>query len=90
MQITLNHENSMFDSSFQKDLKKMDSIPRRFVVEKLSSMLQGDEPQDIKALKNYPFAQYRLKVGDFRILFTYDPLKKKYRVHGCKPRKSLY
>ena len=53
-------------------------------------MLDGKLKQNIRKLTNYPIADYRLKVGDYRILFERDEKKEVNLLTYCSHRKDLY
>ena len=90
MQIKLNKINTFFSKSFAKSFKKLDSFQKKFILVKLEKILEGEEGGKIRKLKNYPLAEYRLKIGDFRLLFNFDKKKDKVLFIACSHRKNLY
>ena len=90
MPIILNKENVVFLSGFCKDIQKLDANERKSVQKHLDRVLSDPDRQNIKRLVSYPYAQYRLKLNDFRVLFSADSINKKYIFIGIKKRKFLY
>ena len=82
--------NSFFSEKFNKDLKKLDPFVREQVKKELKAILLGTSEGNIKTLKNYSFAQYRLKIGSYRILFNYNEKTKKFLFLHCVHRGKLY
>jgi len=71
-------------------MEKLNPIVRRSIEMKLAEIFEGTVQPDIKKIRNHPMGDYRLRVGDFRLLFFYDPTKKKYHFTACNNRKDLY
>ena len=74
----------------QKDLKKID----RFQVKRLDAVLLKLEnmpyPPGVKRLIAENVAQYRVRVGDYRILFDVDEKNKKVLILRVGHRKDIY
>lgn len=90
MEIRLQQNNIIYHKGFIKDLKKFDIHTTILLEKKLIRILKNPEMQRVKSLKNYPFADWRLKLGDYRILFIEDKKKQVFIFLGIKHRKNLY
>jgi mRNA interferase RelE/StbE len=90
MPITLNENKVIFSKSFWKDMSKIDQKNQKFILAKLREILRGYTPADMKRLQNYPDADYRLRIGDYRLFFVHEKKPEKiYFVH-CYNRRELY
>ena len=69
-----------------KDLKGLPKTEGKKIIEKLR-LLEGDLQGNVKRLTNYT-PEYRLRVGDWRILFEVD--NKKIIVYRIRHRKEAY
>lgn len=83
-------DSSVFLKDFQKDLKKLSEFDQQFLKTQLKKTFSQKKVPNIKKLKNYPHAMYRLRIGSFRLLFNVDKEKKKYIFIAVKHRKNLY
>ena len=90
MPIILTKDNVVFLQAFQKDLQKLDAYERNLVLQQIGTTLHTPSKQNIKQLKSYPLARYRLKLGDFRALFNFDSIHQSYVFIALKKRKFLY
>lgn len=77
------------DKKFQKQLEKMDKNHSKLIKNRLIKLKNGFDPTlDIKKLKGYK-NYYRLRVGDYRILFELQK-DRIIIVFALLPRKSAY
>lgn len=90
MSIALSENRISFDKSFWKDLKNIDPKNRRYILKKLEVIIKNIAPANIKKLRNYPKADYRVRIGDFRLLFAYNKEKGHVVFVHCYNRKDLY
>lgn len=61
--------NIEFSRSADKTLEKLQDKDRLKIIDKLELLAQGYENLDIKAMSG-PGNMYRLRVGDYRIVYT--------------------
>lgn len=77
------------DSHALRDLKDIPEPDHSYIHERLQRLKQGFLPDlDIRKLKGYKNT-YRLRVGNFRIIFELNP-NYEMIVIGIRPRKSAY
>lgn len=69
-----------------KDLKGLPKTEGKRIIEKLN-LLEDDLQGNVKRLTNYT-PEYRLRVGDWRVLFEVDD--KKIIVYRIRHRKEAY
>ena len=73
----------------QKQLEALNSSISKTIKEKISKLKSGFSPElDIKKLKGYK-NHYRLRVGEYRILFDFQE-KHVIIVYAVLPRKKAY
>lgn len=75
----------------KKDLKKLNSTSyyervKRALMDFKDNPLIGD----VKALKNFPFAKYRKRIGNYRVLFNIDVDEKRVYIYRIVHRKEAY
>ena len=88
--INLSFENVVFTKKFIKNLKNLDSKTRERIQQKLKIILSGFRNMDIKKLSNYPIADFRLKIDEYRLFFNYSKKQDKAVFVACVARKNLY
>lgn len=72
--------------AFTRDLKTLDPEMRERVEEALVRLLNS--PFSGRKLKNVPYGQWRIRVGDYRI--RYDIEKESVILHRVRHRKDIY
>jgi len=90
MQVSLKKENVVFSKWFQKSFWKINFMDKNFILEKIWKIFSWEILPDIKKLKNYPNADFRLKIWNYRILFSYDKKNDKNLFILVTHRKNLY
>lgn len=75
-------------NSAQKEIKNLDSQIIKRIVEKLKSLEESPFPAGYKKLiaRN----GYRIRVGDYRIIYDVIELEKIVRVYKIRHRKDVY
>ena len=59
-----------YENEATKDLNKLDASVSRRIIKKIDEMSISPSSCDIKKLKSSKY--YRLRVGDYRIIFTFE------------------
>lgn len=72
----------------QKDLDKLDDRPFERIIRKIRA-LAGD-PRPPGCLKLTDQEGFRLRVGDYRILYRVDDASKRIHIYRVKHRKDVY
>ena len=93
MSSTKNYE-VIIDKRVYKDLEK---IPNH-ICEKFLAALDEFETDpiharpkfDVKELKGFPKSLYRLRLGDYRVLYSVDKENKEVKITIIVPRKQAY
>ena len=75
---------------FRKQIEKMDPPARRAIELKIAEIFRGDVEADIQKLTDFSYADFRLRIGDFRLLFHRDKKENKYYFTECHNRSNLY
>ena len=88
MTIKLNTHNTLFLKDFSKDLNRLSPLEKNRTKTKLKEILENNKKANIKKLKNYPLAMYRLKISNYRLLFNFKDGKAIFTY--CKNRRDLY
>ncbi len=59
----------IFSESAKRDIKKLDKQITNNIFKKLDELVSGHLNLDIKVMVGTKFQQYRLRVGDYRVIF---------------------
>lgn len=78
----------IFSPNFQKNFKKLDASNQHLIKKKLREIFAEDLTHQVKKLRNYPIAGYRLRIGNFRLLFNEN--ESTIVFVGCFHRQDLY
>ncbi len=82
--------NIIYAKSTLKDLKKIskNNLPQiKIGIEELENFPNISK---IKHLKNHPIADYRLRIGNYRVLFDVDWDKKEIHILKIGHRRDIY
>lgn len=74
--------------SAEKDLNHLPTRIHDRIVEHLISLKEDPRPIGVKKLRGRE--GYRIRVGDYRILYSIDDLKKKVEVLSIAHRREVY
>jgi len=78
------------EKKVSKKLKALPSNIRKNIIKNIKKLESFDQPTtNIKKLKK-PLHGYRLRVGDYRVLFTFDPDKREIKIYTLDHRKDVY
>jgi len=76
-----------------KQYKKLDSVLKERIKQALNTLQTSDDPfnlSNVKALVGTLKGDYRLRIGDYRILFTPDEKESIIYVYAILPRGNAY
>jgi len=82
--------NVYFAKSIEKDWVKIDESMKLIIKEKIVQLEQFPNLSQIKKLTRHPLAEYRLRVGDYRVLFDYDKPTNSIFILKIGHRKDVY
>lgn len=74
--------------SAEKELERLPASIHDKIIERLISLKQIPLPNDVKKLRGRN--GYRIRVGDFRILFVINDAEKKIEILSIAHRKEVY
>jgi mRNA interferase RelE/StbE len=74
--------------SAEKDLRRLDPPIRARVLAALDRLQADDRSLDIRRLTSS--AHYRLRIGDWRVIFDYDPTTQIILIRHVLPRGRAY
>ena len=80
----------IYSKSTLKDLKKIASNNLLKLKGGIGELKEFPNISQIKHLKNHPIADYRLRIGDYRILFDVNWEKKEIYILKIGHRKDIY
>ncbi len=73
----------------ERDLKKLDATLVKRIMAALDRLQKDPREPGVKKLKGQK-NEWRIRVGDYRILFTIDDTKRIVLVHRIGPRSAVY
>ena len=76
----------LYEKEVLKELDKLESSVSRRIIKKIDEMSENPSSYDIKKLKISD--DYRLRVGDYRIIFIFD--KNLIKILKIGHRKNIY
>ena len=80
----------IYAKSIKKDLKNIDTKTKIKLKKEIEKLQYFPNLSQIKRLKSYPLADFRLKVGNYRVLFDIDNEKNEIHILKISHRKNLY
>ena len=80
----------ILEEAAQRDFKHLDPLTARRVRKKLLLLETNPRPVGVRKLKDVRPPRYRLRVGDWRILYTVDDRAREVRVYRIKHRREIY
>ncbi len=90
--------NNLFEVIIDKRVyKDLDKAPKHISEKFLESLdefeidpIHARPKFDVKQLKGFPKDLFRLRIGDYRVLFSVNKEKNEVRITTIVPRKSAY
>lgn len=80
----------VYSNSAKKDLRKVNKNDATKIDKKLKLLVSGSIDLDIKKLTGYKDPQYRLRVGDYRVIYKIYEDKIIVLIINIKHRKDVY
>lgn len=74
--------------SAQKELEQIPAPYNRKIVEAIDSLAEDPRPQNVKKLKGEE--AYRIRVADYRVVYTIEDVIKVVEVQRIRNRKDAY
>lgn len=75
--------------SAHKSFEKLPIIIQKNIIKQIDFLTSPDKDNDIKKLKGYSDL-YRLRVSDYRIIFSINKKEKQIRISAVGHRKDIY
>lgn len=79
-----------YAKSVKKDLSKIDKKYLKIIKTAIQSLIEFPDIANIKKLSAHPLADYRLKIGDYRVLFDVYHNEKTIFILKIGHRKEVY
>jgi mRNA interferase RelE/StbE len=79
-----------FERSAAKELRRLDLPVRRRVVAAVAGLAVDPRPAGCKAMAAWPPAHYRVRVGDYRVIYAVDDDERVVTVVRVGPRGQVY
>ncbi len=80
----------VYAASVKQDIRKIDKQYHKKIKEEIEKLRNFPDVSQIKRLRSHPLADFRLRVGNFRILFDVDEEAKKIFILKIGHRKEVY
>jgi len=77
-------------SKAQKDLKKIDKKIQQRIIKEVFKLKKDRHPQQFKPLVGLKIAQFRLRIGDYRVLYDVYDQDKVVLILRIGHRKDIY
>ena len=82
--------NVEFTPDAESDLGRLDKSIAQRVLEKLRWLAENFDSVRLEALTGQWQGMFKLRVGDYRVLYTYDQEKREIIVHFARHRREVY
>ncbi len=80
----------IYAKSVFKDLKKISSEQLPIIKEGIEELVKFPNIAQLKQLKNHSVAEYRLRIGNYRVLFDVNWEKKEIHILKIGHRRDVY
>jgi len=80
----------IYAKSVFKDLKKIDQKNLKKIKKGIEELINFPNISQIKHLRNHPLADYRLRIGNYRVLFNVNWEKKEIYILKVGHRREVY
>jgi mRNA interferase RelE/StbE len=78
------------ESSAERDLKRLPEDVLRRIDAKLLSLAHNPRPRGARKLEGREGEGWRVRIGDYRILYTIDDTARLISVYRIRPRATAY
>lgn len=78
----------LYDRRIEKDLRRIPKATRRLILSKVEKLTAKPRSHQVEKLTG--FNGYRLRVGNYRILFTIDDTGKRITIYRIIHRREAY
>lgn len=82
--------NLQISSKAKKDLRKIDKKVQKRIIKEVFRLKVDRHPQQFKPLVGTKIAQFRLRIGDYRVLYDVYDSDKIVLILGIGHRKDIY
>ena len=79
-----------FTPAAERDLSRLDVSVARRVLKRLRWLAENVETISPEALRGPWRGVFKLRVGDYRVIYTYDRAERKIIVHFVRHRRRVY
>jgi len=80
----------LYANSVKKDLKNIDIAHLKKIKKEIEKLVDFPDIKNIKKLTHHPVADYRLRIGDYRVLFDIDSQENTINILKIGHRKDIY
>ena len=80
----------LYAKGITKDLEKIPKADKQKIKESIEHLVDFPQVSSIKHLDNHPLADFRLRVGNYRVLFDVDFTQEKILILKIGHRKDIY
>jgi mRNA interferase RelE/StbE len=80
----------IFDKSAEKDLDKLPRTIIKRVIGTISNLAKVPRPHGIKKLKGSTEDLYRVRCGDYRVIYSIEDVIKIVNIKNVRHRKDIY
>jgi mRNA interferase RelE/StbE len=79
-----------YAKSVKKDIKQIEVIDLKMIKKGIETLIEFPDVKNTKKLTNHPVADFRLKVGKYRVLFDLDKKNNVINILKIGHRKDIY
>ncbi len=80
----------IYAKSVMKDVKSIPAKQLKQIKQGIEALIHFPDIPHIKHLSNHPVAEYRLRIGQYRVLFDVDWEKRKIHILKIGHRSHIY
>ena len=80
----------VYAKSVKKDIRRIDTVQLESIKEEIEKLVDFPDVKNIKKLTHHPVSDFRLKVGNCRVLFDVDTEDKTINILKIGHRKDIY
>lgn len=80
----------VYARSVKKDIRRIDSSKLKRIKEEIEKLVDFPDVKNIKKLTRHPVSDFRLRIGDFRVLFDVDTVNRVINILRIGHRQDIY